>query len=97
MRLIMGNRHENYQTSLTKLKLETLVERRKNLCLNFANRTKITYKMKNMFPLRKELRSDIRRHTEKYHVKKTNTERFRNSAIPYMQKLLNKEQKNRHV
>ena len=50
--------------------------------------------MKNMFEHRKEMRSDIRRHTEKYHVKKTNTEIFKISAIPYMLNLLNKEQKN---
>ena len=49
--------------------------------------------MKYMFPLRKEMRSDIRRHTEKYHVRKTNTERYRKSAIPYMQNLLNQETK----
>ena len=35
----------------------------------------------------------MRRHTEIYHVKKTNTERFRKSAIPYMQNLLNQERK----
>ena len=40
--------------------------------------------MKHMFPLRKELRSGIRRHTETYHVKKTNKERFKKSNIPYI-------------
>ena len=35
----------------------------------------------------------MRRHTEIYHVKKTNTERFRKSAIPYMQNLFNQEMK----
>ena len=93
VRLIMGSRHTDYVTSLRTLKLETLVERRENLCLNLVNRTKINHKMKYMFPLRKEMRSDIRRHTEKYHVKKTNTERFRKSAITYMQNLLNQERK----
>ena len=40
VRLIMGNRHENYQTSLTKLKLETLVERRKKSMSSLCKQNK---------------------------------------------------------
>ena len=91
VRLIMGRRHLNYKTSLSKLNLQELPERRETLCVNFAKRTTQNKKMRHMFPHRKELRSAKRRHTELYHVKNAKTERLKNSAIPYMQNLLNKE------
>ena len=47
-------------------------------------------KDKKMLPLRKELQGHMRRHTDKYEEKKANTQRPKASAIPYMQKLLNK-------
>ena len=43
-----------------------------------------------MFPLRHEKRSFKRRTTEKYIVRKAKTKRLKNSAIPYLQNLLNK-------
>ena len=44
-----------------------------------------------MFPFRKELRCQTRRKTERFQVKRANTERLKVSAIPYMQRLLNKK------
>ena len=45
--------------------------------------------MKSTFPLNKKSHPmDIRKH-EKFRVQFSNTERLRNSAIPYMQRLLN--------
>ena len=49
-----------------------------------------TKKMKHMFPKRKEKREHERRYTEKLAVKKIIIQRLKNSAIPYKQKLLNK-------
>ena len=46
-----------------------------------------------MFPLRKENRNDKRRFTEKYIVNKANTKRYQQSTIPFLQKLLNENQK----
>ena len=43
-----------------------------------------------MFPKRKEKQECERRYTEKLSVKKLKTQRLKNLAIPYMQKLLNK-------
>ena len=88
-RLIMGGYHMNYNSSLKELHLETLKERRKNLCVTFAKRATMNEKVKSMFPIRKEIRSDKRRHTERFQVLKANTERLRRSSIPFMQNLLN--------
>ena len=46
-----------------------------------------------MFPKRKEIREQERRHTEKFIVNKARAERLKNSSIIYMQTLLNKEHK----
>ena len=53
--------------------------------------------MNHMFPVRREARIQKRRKTEFYVVKKTNTERLKQSSIPYMQNLLNKyKEENKH-
>ena len=79
----------NYKSSLKDLHLETLKERRKNLYVTFAKRATMNEKVKIMFPIRKEIQSDKRRHTERFQVLKANTERLRRSSIPFMQNLLN--------
>ena len=89
VRTIMGRNQTNYETSLKELKLVELYKRRKQLCLTFAKKTVSNQRMNHMFPVRKEERFQKRRYTEFYTVKKTNTERLKRSAIPYMQKLLN--------
>ena len=48
-------------------------------------------KMKHMFPLQIEKRELKRRKTEKFIVSKANTNRLKNSSIPYMQNMLNKD------
>ena len=90
VRLIMGKRHVNYESSLLKLNILKLTERREDLSLNFAKRTTMNKKIRHMFPLRKEIRLSKRRKTEKYVVRKARTNRLKNSAIPYLQNLLNK-------
>ena len=47
--------------------------------------------MKNMFPLNEKRHQMNMRKIEKYKVQYSNTERLKNSAITYMQKLLNQQ------
>ena len=49
--------------------------------LKLFNHPKVQY----MLPLRKELRDNKRRHTEKYEIMNVNTQRRKSSAIPFMQ------------
>jgi hypothetical protein len=51
VRLIVGKRHVNYESSLLKLNLQKLTERREDLSLNFAKRTIMNKKIRHMFPL----------------------------------------------
>ena len=67
--------------------VDSLKSRRTQLCLNFARKCIKHEKMLEMFPLNS---SDcITRNKDKYRVTFAYTGRLANSAIPYMQRLLN--------
>ena len=78
--------------SLEYLKLPTLEERRKQLCLNFAKKCIQNEKTRNMFPISKDKNYMLRK-KNRYIVKNAKTNRLQQSAIPYMQKLLNEDYK----
>ena len=69
--------------------METLKERRENLCLNFAIKCVKNPKTKKMFPEAKKIHQMEIRKTEKYQVQHANTERLRKSSVIYLQNLLN--------
>ena len=71
------------------LKLVNLRERRKSLCLRFAKNCRKYDKSKDMFPLNDMNCHDVRS-KEKYHVNFASTTRLGDSAIPQMQRLLNR-------
>ena len=81
-----------YHEALYKLDLECLKERRDKLCLKFAKKsienrnTKIT----KMFPENELINNRSRK--EKYKVNYARTERLKRSSIPFMQRLLNKDE-----
>ena len=82
-RLILGSDYINYQNALEMTNMETLSERRKQLCLKFAQKAVKSENFKDLFPL------NTSSHHEKYRVIFAKTDRLKNSAIPYMQRLLN--------
>ena len=77
--------------SLKLLRLEKLKNRRENLCLNFAKKCLKNSKAKSIFSLNTSKR--ILRNTNKYLVKFASNERYKKSAVPYMQNLLNEHEK----
>ena len=88
-KIILGDKYKSYNKSLKDLELETLEERRESLCLNFALKAIENDKTKHMFPL-KNVQSKIQtRNCEIFEVQKANTDRLRNFAMIYMQRLLN--------
>ena len=91
LKVIFGQKYISYEHSLKLTGLETLDSRRKKLSLNFAKKCLKYDATKWMFP---QNRITINtRHPEKFIVTKAKTERLANSAIPYMQRLLNTEKK----
>ena len=94
VKIILKNRYSNYDEALKMLKMESLDDRRTKLCLKFAKKCLKHEKMKKLFPLSKKNHGMNTRLTEKFKVNKAKTERYRKSAIPYMQNLLNIEAQN---
>ena len=75
------------------LNMDTLDKRRELLCMRFAKNCLRNEKMKRLFPL------DIHHHNMKtrsqafFKVNKARTSRYQKSTIPYLQKLLNADRK----
>ena len=91
LKVILKENYKDYKSALSQLNLQTLSKRREILCLKFAKKCLKLEKFKNLFPLNKKLHNMSKRKGRKFFQVKTNTERYMKSSIPYMQKLLNKE------
>ena len=91
LKIILQNDYENYGKALEFMGLESLFDRREGLCLSFARKcTKSSNsQVKSMFPPNDMHSTAETRHSEKYKVEMAHTERFKKSAVPYMQRLLN--------
>ena len=90
VRIIIGNNLENYNDALIKANLDSLKDRREELCYKFANKCTKSEKSKDLFPLRLKEHAMETREQEKYYVQHANTERLKNSSVIFMQRLLNK-------
>ena len=73
--------------------MDSLEGRRQNLCLKFAKQCIKNEKLRNIFPRNQKDQSMKKRSGEKFVVKKAFTERYKRSAIPSMQRLLNNSEK----
>ena len=89
--MILKDQYKDYDSALKYLNLDKLEVRRKKLCLNFAKNTLKNYKVKSMFPPSKSKR--LTRNSEKFLVNFGNTERYKKSSVPYLQNILNDEEK----
>ena len=92
LRIMLKESYISYQNALEKTELKLLSSRREVLCLEFAKSCTQNEKVKSMFPLNDiNYHRDTARHREKYQVISGTHKRLQDSAIPYMQGLLNKE------
>ena len=89
LRIIYREDYESYENALAKSNLKTLAERRKEMCLKFAVRCTKHPRASKMFPLNKVSSHNLRRR-EKYAVQPARTDRLLHSAIPQLQRALNK-------
>ena len=92
LRVILKNRYTNYSDVLLTLRIKSLKDRRDELCFKFAKNCLKIEKFKKFFPLNKKDHHMSMRNSEKYAVEKCSSVRYRDSALPYMRKLLNKYQ-----
>ena len=97
VRIITGKDIKDYSDALAEANLDSLKERREELCYNFAKKCIKSDKSKDMFPFRQKEHTMKTRDDEKYIVQHANTERLKKSSIPYMQRLLNKHEEKKSL
>ena len=84
-KIILKDDYQNYNQALKQLNLQNLSDRRQMLARRFALKCTKNERFKELFPL------NNCRNNDKYAVKFARTDRLRDSAIPAMQRLLNKK------
>ena len=92
LKVILGERYKSYQQALNLLCLETLNDRRESLCLTFAIKSSKNPKTKQMFPKNEKSHTMGTRKCEKFKVQHAHNDRLKNSAIIFMQNLLNQHE-----
>ena len=89
LRIILQEDYMSYSHALNMTGLSTLFVRRELLCLRFAKSCLKNKHMKSIFPLNDATSLINTRFREVFKVTKSRTERLKNSAVQYMQRLLN--------
>ena len=92
IRVILKDKYQNYSDALSTLKLKSLEDRRDELCLKFAKNCLKVEKFKKFFPVNNKEHCMTMRNTDKFEVEKCASNRYRDSALPYMKRLLNRHQ-----
>ena len=70
----LKEKYENYENGLIYLKMDTLLERRKNLFYSFGKKCLKLKQTKHLFPLKERNHQIQPRYTEKYEVLNANTD-----------------------
>ena len=91
VKIILKNNYRNYKQGLNYLKMDTLDERRRKLCLKFAKNCLKNEKVKGMFKKKTNLHIMKMRNQKSYEERNIRTKRYQKSTIPYLTKLLNIE------
>jgi len=92
LKVILKERYQSYSEALSTLRIKSLKDRRDELCLKFAKSCLKIEKFKKFFPLNKKDHNMSMRNSEKFALEKCGSVRYRDSALPYMKRLLNKNQ-----
>ena len=92
VKLILGEQYVDYKKGLIKLDMESLTDRRENLCLNFSLKCVRDPKTEGMFPETKKAHHMETRKQNKIQVQHAHTERLKKSAVIYMQIILNQNE-----
>ena len=89
-KIILGDDYKSYNLALKMLCTQTLEERRKKLCLKFAWKN---LKSENPFFTKIQHPMNTRGKSNLVLEFKCRTERFKNSSLPYLARLLNEDMK----
>ena len=95
LKVILKKDYSNYKDALEITNLESLDDRRETIGLRFAKNCLKNQNFSKLFPMNSQKHVMKVRNPQKYRVNKANTERYKCSSIPYMQRLLNDDNKKR--
>jgi len=87
-RIILGSKYASYTQTLSRLNLQTLEDRRLHLCRQFAQKCLESERYSGWFPQNPNTHIMSRRNTSTLDATKYRTNRYRDSAIPFMSDLL---------
>ena len=96
LRVILGEMYISYSAALEMCGLETLFTRREKRCLNFSLKCLKNERTSRIFPLRPLNEQNVRK-AEKFTVNFAKTSTYKNSSVPYCQRLLNKHYRSKKV
>ena len=92
LRVILGENYVSYEAALEMTGLDSLFDRREKRCLDFSLKCLKHVRNQRLFPRNPYLenKNNKIRHREKFVVNFARTGTYRDSAIPYCQRALNK-------
>ena len=88
LKVIFGSEYSSYEDALKWSGLERLNERRQQKCLKFGLKSLLHPVHSKLFPVNNDTNCDTRK-KEHFHVNWANSESYRMSAVPYIQRMLN--------
>ena len=91
LKVILRKDYESYDQALSLIKIDSLNQRRQTMALKFAKNSLKNPNFSKLFPLRKTKHLMRVRNSERYVINPSNTKRYQDSAVPYLQGLLNKD------
>ena len=98
LRVILGDNYVSHDAALEMTGLQTLSERRKARCLKFGLKSVNHPQNRRFFPPNPNLNIQVEaRQREPYHVNFARTEHYKNSAIPYILRLLNQHEREKII
>ena len=89
LKIILGHMYIDYESALEMSGLETLKSRRVKRCLDFSLKCIEHPKNNRLFPLNTRTYGQDRNTKETFEVNWARTESYKNSTIPYCQRMLN--------
>ena len=97
VKCILGQNYVSYENALLKVGLQSLEERRESMTFKFAKQCLKIEKLKGLFPKRVTSHDMFKRDSDIFDLVKPRTSRYQLSAIPVMQKMLNKAEKEKRL
>ena len=89
LKVILGEMYVNYQAALEMCGLQTLYGRRQKRCLDFAIKAVKHPRNRRLFPLNPVSNDHFLREKQLFRVNFARTDAYKDSTIPYCQRLLN--------